>query len=97
MVQTEQEIQDMIKPDSRIEIVELVLKNLVPKFSNNKLKYDPHQIMSKLRIQNNGSFKKLHSEDKKLRHTFQFMKLDAGPHKLTFTFLENLECTSNFR
>ena len=66
MVQTEKEIQDMIKPDSRIEIVELVLKNLVPKFSDNKLKYDPHQIMSKLRIQNNGSFKKLHAQVKEI-------------------------------
>ena len=70
--------------------MELILKNLLPKFGNNKLNCDSHQIISKLRIQNNGSFKKLHSEDKKLRHTFQFMKLDAGPHKLTFTFLENL-------
>ena len=57
-VQTKEEIQDMMKSDSRTEIVELILKNLVPKLGNNKLRYDPH-IISKLRIQNNKSLKKL--------------------------------------
>ena len=50
-----------MKSDSGSEIVELILNNLEPKFGNNALKHDPHQIMSKLRIQNDGSFKKLHA------------------------------------
>ena len=34
-VETKEKIQDMIKSDSGTEIVELILKNLVPKFGNN--------------------------------------------------------------
>ena len=60
-VQTKEEMQDMMKSDNVIEIVELILKNLVPKFGNNKLKYYPHQIISELNIQNNGSFNKSHA------------------------------------
>ena len=85
-----EEIQDVMKSDSGIEIVALILKNLVPKFGNNKLKHDPHQIMSKLRIQNNGSFKKLHAQAKDTRYTLQFLKEDIGPHELILRFLENL-------
>ena len=60
-VQTKEEMQDMMKSDSVIEIVELILKNLVPKLGNNKLKCYPHQIISELHIQNNGSLKKSHA------------------------------------
>ena len=31
-----------MESDSGTEIVELILKNLVPKFGDNKLKCDPH-------------------------------------------------------
>ena len=77
--------------------MELIIKNLVPKFGNNKLKYDPHQITSKLRIQNNGSFKKLCTQAKDISHILHFLKEDIGFHKLTLRFLENIECTSNDR
>ena len=40
--QTKEEIKETMKLDSWIKILELVLKNLVPKFGNNKLKHDPH-------------------------------------------------------
>ena len=86
-MQTKEEIHDMMKSDSGMEIVGLILKNVVPKFGNNKLKHDPHQIMSKLRIQNNGSFKKLCAQAKDVRHTLQFLKEDIGPHKLILRFL----------
>ena len=85
----------MIESDSGKEIVELILKNLVPKFGNNKLKHDPHQIIHKLRIQNNGSFKKLFAQAKDVRYTLQFLKEDVVPHKLLLRFLEILEHTSN--
>ena len=62
--QTKEEVQYMMKSDSETEIVELILNNLVLTFFNNKLKCDPHQIISKLRIQNNGSFKKSRAQAK---------------------------------
>ena len=96
-VQTKEEMQDMMKSDSVIEIVELILKNLVPKFGNNKMKHDPHQIMSKLRIQNNGSFKKSHAPNKDVRRALKFLKEDVGTQKMTLRFIENLECTSSDR
>ena len=80
-----------------IEIVELILKNLVPKNGNNKLKHDPHEIISELRIQNNGSLKKSHAQAKDLRRAFKFLKEDVDPHKLTLRFIENVECASNDR
>ena len=60
-MQTKEEKHVMMKSDSVVEIVELIVKNLVPKFGNNTLKCDPHQIISELRIQNNRSFKKSHA------------------------------------
>ena len=95
--QTKEEIQDVMKSDSRTEIVELIVKNLVPKFGNNELKHNPYDTMSKLRIQNDGSFKKLHAQAKDIRCTLQFLKEDVDLHTLILRFLENLECTLNHR
>ena len=64
VVQTKEETKEMIKSDSGTEIAKPILKNLVPKFRNNKLKYDPHQIISNLVAQNNGPFKNLHDQAK---------------------------------
>ena len=75
----------MMKSDGGTEIVELILKNLV------QLKHDPHQIIYKLRIQNNGPFKKLHAQAKDIQNTLQFMKEETGPHKSALRFLEILE------
>ena len=61
-------MQDATKSESRTEIVELILRNLVPKFSDKKLKYDAYQIASKLIMQNDGSFKKLNAQAKFIRH-----------------------------
>ena len=58
----------MMESDSRREILELVLKNLVPKISYNKLKHDRHQITSELRMNNNRSFKKLYAQAEDIRH-----------------------------
>ena len=66
--QTKEEIKDMTKLDSGIEILELVLTFLVPKFGNNKLKHDRHQITSKLRNQNNGSFKIVCAQEEGIRY-----------------------------
>ena len=82
--------------DSGIKILELVLKNLVPKFGNNKLKHDRHQITSKLRNQNNGSFKIVCAHEEGIRHALQFIKEDIRPHKLLLRFFENIECASNY-
>ena len=76
--------------DSGTEILEIVLKNLVPKFGNNALKHDWHQITSKLRIQNNTSFKKLCAQAEDIRHDLKFLKEDIGPRKLLLRFLEIL-------
>ena len=86
-VQNKEEIQDMIKSDSSTEIVWLIIRSLVSKFGNNKLKYDPHRIMSKLRIQNKGSFKKSHAPEKYVRCTLCFLIEDISPHKLILIFL----------
>ena len=80
----------MMKSDSVVEIVELIPKNLVPKFSNNILKYDPHQIISEIHAQNNRSFKKLHVQAKDVRRALKFLKEDVSPHKLTLRFIENI-------
>ena len=53
--------------------------------------------MTKLRIQNNGSFKKSCVQAKDIRRTMQFLKEDIGPHKVILRFLEKLECTSSYR
>ena len=71
-----------MKSDSGTETVEKILKNLVPKFGNVKLKHDPHQIMPKLRTQNNGSFKKLHAQEKDISCALLFLKEDACPRIL---------------
>ena len=82
--------------DSGTEILEIVLKNLVPKFGNNALKHDWHQITSKLRIQNNTSFKKLCTQAEYIRHDLKFLKEEIGPHKLLLRFLETFEYSSNY-
>ena len=69
----------------------------MPKFSRNKLKYYPHQIISKLRIQNNRSFNEFYAHEKDVGHTLQFPNEDMGRHKLILRFIENLECTSKYR
>ena len=56
-----------MKSDNGTEIVELIPNNLVPKFDNNELKYDPHHIRHKLIMQNNGPFKKLNAQAKDVR------------------------------
>ena len=78
----------MMKSDSGREILELVLKNVVPKISNNKLKHDRHQITSELRMNNNRSFKKLCAQAEDIRHTLQFLKEHIGLHKSLLRFLE---------
>ena len=85
----------MMKSDSGTEILELVLKNLVLKFGNNKLKHDRHQIISRLRIQKNSSFKKVCTQAEDIWHTLKFLKKDIGPRKLLLRFIENLEWSSN--
>ena len=86
-----------MKLDSRREIVELILKNLVPKFGKNQLKHDPHQTMPELCAQNDRPLKKQRAQAKGTRRSLQFLKDDVGCHKLMLKFLENLECTSNRR
>ena len=54
VAQTKEDVEDEMKSDSRTCIVEQVLTNLVPKFSNSKLKCDPHHVAFKLGAQNNG-------------------------------------------
>ena len=99
-MQTKEEIQDVMKSNSGREVVELILKNLVPKFGNARLKHDPYQIASKLRIQNNGLFKKLHAQAKDERHTLQFLTCNffdrlsqCSPRKTVFLF--NTRCQWN--
>ena len=65
--------------DSETEIVELTLKNLAPKFGNNKLKYDPHKITSKLRMQNNGSLKKSCARKKHSMHSIVSERAHRSP------------------
>ena len=48
VAQTKEDVEDEMKSDSRTEIVEQVLTNLVPKFGNSKLKCDPRHVASKL-------------------------------------------------
>ena len=48
IAQTKEDVEDEMKSDSRTEIVEQVLTNLVPKFSNSKLKCHPRHVASKL-------------------------------------------------
>ena len=49
VAQTNEDIEDEMKLDSRTQILDQVLKNLVPKFGNTKLTCNPHHIVSKLR------------------------------------------------
>ena len=48
VAQTKEDVEDEMKSDSRTEIVEQVLTNLVPKFGNSKLKCDHRHVASKL-------------------------------------------------
>ena len=80
----------MMKSDSGREILKLVLKNLVPKFSNNNLKNDRYQIKSKLKMHTNISFKKLYAKAWDSRHALQILREDIGPHKLLLNFFENI-------
>ena len=84
-----------MKQDSGTDTVEEILKNLEPKLGNNELKFDHHQIISNLRMQNNESFEKSNAQSKNVRHTQQFVKEDVGRHKFILRFPENLECASN--
>ena len=68
-MQTKWEIQDMIESNSGKDIAWLILKNLVPKFGNKKLKHDTRQNICKIFIQKNGSFNKLNTRAKDARHT----------------------------
>ena len=84
-----------MKLDIGTEVLELILKNLVPKFGNNKLKHDRHQITSKLGIEINGSFKKVCAQVEDIWHALKFLKEDIGLYKLLLRFVENLEYSYN--
>ena len=63
-VKTRKVIQYIIKFCSRMEIVKIILRDFDSKFGNNKLKNDLHQIICKLRWQNNRLSTKFHSQEK---------------------------------